>query len=168
MRERGTEEGRGRGGERGNVGGGGGEEVEEREEHTTLRMSDLGGDRRREEEGEEGENLVDEPTDFESRIQSLQSEVDALTSRLEEEERTRHSVPLTRSRLQAHTGSAPGLVHNATSLMSTQLQGHPSHTREELVNKLEEMEMESSAVSRHVDKLQDAVKKLVRGSLIHQ
>ena len=158
----GTREG-GRGG--GGEGGG-----KEREEHTTLRMSDLMADKQREEEeGEEGGNATNERTDFESRIQSLQNEVDALTSRLEEEQ-THRSVPLTRSRLQAHDVSTPselgaaGLLGNVASLMNPKLQGQSTHTREELVNKLEEMERESSAICKNMDQLQDSVRKLVRAS----
>ena len=150
--------------------GGGGDGAGEREgdgggerEQTTLRMSDL-----EEERGSEDKEATDEqPADFESRIQSLQSEVDALTARLEEEQ-LNQSVPLTRSRLHRHDNQSASpemrALGRAASLMSSGLQGQASmiHGREELLNRLAAVERESCAVSKHLDQLHNSVKKMVR------
>ena len=160
----------------------GGEEAE----HTTLRMSDLGegeaddkrGEKEREEEeGREGVYVADEHADFESRIQSLQSEVDTLTARLEEEQqRQSRGVPLTRSSLRRHDNttedprSSPEMrvLGQVASLMSSQLQRQQREEervarqrRGELVRRLEEVERESCTVRDQVDQLHTSLKKLV-------
>lgn len=150
-----TERGRGRE-------GGGGDEGEDGE-HTILRMSDLEGHGER-----ETEKASDEQDDFEGRIQSLQNEVDALTARFEEEQ-LHHSVPLTRSRLLRHnvlntSESRDAVLGNTASLMSPRLQ-EQTRKREELVSRLEEMEKESSAISKHMAQLQDSIKKLTAVSM---
>lgn len=130
-----------------------------------LRMSDLEGHEGR---GEEVE-ATDE-NDFEGRIQSLQNEVDALTAKFAEEQ-VHHSVPLTRSRLLRHntlinpSDSRERGVGNATSLMSSRLQ-EQTRKREELVSRLEEVEKESIAISKHMDQLQDSIKKLAAVRII--
>ena len=129
-------------------------------------MSDLDPDKARE-EGEEGvEPSADGKADFGSRIQALQDEVDALTARLEEE-KLHPGIPLTRSRLRRHEiASTPVQMRGhdrSASLMSSRLQGQASG-REELVRRLEEMEKESRVVSKHVDQLNNSVKKLVKSS----
>ena len=117
-------------------------ELEGDREETVLRMSDL----RREEEGEEEEEGEGEGREavtaapnqsgVEEKIKSLQSEVDTLKAKMEEEQ------------LQ--------------SLMSSRLQGQAeiSPVKDQLLSKLAEVEMESSAVSKQVEKVQDAARKL--------
>lgn len=166
---------------------GGQGEGEEGEEYTTLRMSDLSRDERKDEEEEEDTN--DDHANFESRIQSLQNEVDALTSRLEEEQQLhnqqthnqQHGIPLTKSRLERHntathhhSTSSPEMrvLGQVASLMSSQLQQQQQERleqeekvrrqrREELMNKLEEVERESCTVREHVDQLHSSFKKMV-------
>ena len=138
-------------------------------------MSDLG------KGGEEGEEEVeceaDEHANFESRIQSLQSEVDTLAARLEEETQRHHqSLPLTQSSIRRHneTGEGPGaspemrVLGQVASLMSSQLERQrreeeraARQRREELVRRLEEVEREGCAVRDHVDQLHTSLKKLV-------
>ena len=128
---------------------------------------------------EEGERVAaEEHADFESRIQSLQSEVNTLTARLEEEQqRQQHnqSVPLTRSSLRRHdtTVQQPPspemrVLGQVASLMSSQLQRQQREEelaarqrRAELVRRLEEVERESGTVRDQVDQLHTSLKKLV-------
>lgn len=133
----------------------------EEEEHTMLRMSDLDGYEGRDDEVETKKAAEN---DFEERIQSLQNEVDALTAKFEEEQ-LHHSVPLTRSKLLRHntltnpSESRERVLGNTASLMSSRLQ-EQSRKREELVSRLEEVEKESVAISKHMDQLQDSIKKI--------
>ena len=150
-------------------------------------MSDL--DKAEEEEEEEEEDddqrreeqervAAEEHADFESRIQSLQSEVNTLTARLEEEQqRQQHnqSVPLTRSSIRRHdtTVQQPPspemrVLGQVASLMSSQLQRQQREEelaarqrRAELVRRLEEVERESGTVRDQVDQLHTSLKKLV-------
>ena len=121
-------------------------ELEGDREETVLRMSDL----RREEEGEEEEEgegegresvtAAPEQSGVEERIKSLQSEVDTLKAKMEEEQ-----------------------LRPFQSLMSSRLQGQAeiSPVRDQLLSKLTEVEMESSAVSKQVERVQDAVRRSV-------
>lgn len=135
-----------------------GEQEGEEEEHTMLRMSDLEGHEGRDEAKKAAEN------DFEERIQSLQNEVDALTAKFEEEQLP-HTVPLTRSRLLRHntlinpSESRERVLGNTASLTSSRLQ-EQTRKREELVSRLEEVEKESVAISKHMDQLQNSIKKI--------
>ena len=141
-------------------------------------MSDLGeGGEEGEKEEEEVECEADEHATFESRIQSLQSEVDTLTARLEEESQRHHqSLPLTQSSIRRHneTGERPGaspemrVLGQVASLMSSQLERQRREEeravrqrKEELVRRLEEVEREGCAVRDHVDQLHASLKKLV-------
>ena len=136
-------------------------------------LADRGEDR--EEEGEGAGCEPDEHANFESRIQSLQSEVDTLTARLEEEQQRHHrSVPLTRSSLRRHDRTelaSPEMrvLGQVASLMSSQLQRQQREEervgrrrREELVRQLEEVEREGCSIRDHVDQLHTSLKKLVR------
>ena len=155
----------------------GGGDVGEREgEETTLRVSDL--------EGGEGGGTAD----FESKIQSLQNEVDVLTSRLEEEHllnsqcrQQQAAIPLTRSSLDRHNNTTSSSLHphpppspemrvlgQVASLMSSQLHRHREQEererrrrREKLADKLAEVERESCAIREHVEQLHNSVKKMV-------
>lgn len=136
-----------------------GGEQEGEEEHTMLRMSDLEGHEGRDDEVETKKIAEN---DFEERIQSLQNEVDTLTAKFEEEQ-LHHSVPLTTSRLLRHNTlinpSESRERGNTASLMSSRLQ-EQNRKREELVSRLEEVEKESIAISKHMDQLQDSIKKI--------
>ena len=137
-------------------------------------MSDLGDGGEEEEEEEEVGRETDEHADFESRIQSLQSEVDTLSARLQEEQQ--RSLPLTQSSLRRHNTepqpAAPSpemrVLGQVASLMNSQLQRQQREEervargkREELVRRLEEVEREGCTVGNHVEQLHTSLKKLV-------
>ena len=108
---------------------------------TELRMSDLGSEGRdgRGEEPQEAGASVPDRNRVEEKIRALQSEVDSLKTNIKGE-----LLPLQPSL----TGSrVQGLVEVPLS-------------RDQLLSKLVEVEMESSAISKQVSKLQESVERL--------